>query len=185
MTALLAGALVLGLPALAACGDDDDGEDRPDVETVDGGGTGSGSGSGSGSGTGAGVEPGVVGEQPAGSTLVQVTLQEWAVNLGTAEVEAGEIYFLVENAGPVDPHEFVIIRTDVDPGALPVVDGRVPEGEVDLLDEIEPFAPGSSASLTIELEPGSYVVICNIAEVEEGELESHYELGMRAAFTVN
>jgi hypothetical protein len=28
------------------------------------------------------------------------------------------------------------------------------------------------------------VLICNIAEVENGELESHYQEGMRTAFTV-
>jgi uncharacterized cupredoxin-like copper-binding protein len=99
-------------------------------------------------------------------------------------VPAGEIYFLVENAGPVDPHEFVVIRTDLAPGALPVEEGKVPEDDIDLVDEIEPFAPGSSASVTLDLEAGSYVFICNIAEIEEGELESHYGLGMRVAFTV-
>ena len=31
---------------------------------------------------------------------------------------------------------------------------------------------------------GSYVFICNIAEIEDGALESHYEEGMRVAFTV-
>jgi hypothetical protein len=36
----------------------------------------------------------------------------------------------------------------------------------------------------LDLEPGSYVLICNIAEGEEGELESHYEEGMRTAFIV-
>ena len=65
-----------------------------------------------------------------------------------------------------------------------MVDGRVPEDEVDIAGEIEPYLPGTTASIELDLEPGRYVLICTIAEVEEGELESHYLLGMRAAFTV-
>ena len=47
-----------------------------------------------------------------------------------------------------------------------------------------PTMAGSSASIVLDLEAGAYVLICNIAEEEDGELESHYELGMTAAFTV-
>ena len=77
-----------------------------------------------------------------------------------------------------------MIRTDLEPVALPVEEGHVPEEDVELVDEIEPFAPGTSASITLDLKAGSYVFICNIAEMENGELESHYEEGMRVAFTV-
>jgi len=127
---------------------------------------------------------GVVKPRADDATQVEVGLREWAVQPAVSSVAAGKIYFLVENTGPVDPHEFVIIRTDDDPALLPTQGGRVPEDEVDLIDEIEPFAANSSASIQLELEPGNYAFICNIAEVEEGELESHYELGMHAAFTV-
>ncbi|MEX2245435.1 MAG: hypothetical protein WEC75_01995 [Dehalococcoidia bacterium] len=128
-------------------------------------------------------QAGVVGDKPDGATQVDIILSEWGI-AAPATATAGKIYFLVQNAGPEDAHEFVVIRTDLAPDALPVEDGRIPEDEVDLLDEIEPFTPGSSASLVLDLEPGSYVLICNIAEVEEGELESHYQMGMHTAFTV-
>jgi hypothetical protein len=37
----------------------------------------------------------------------------------------------------------------------------------------------------VDLESGSYVLICNIVEKEEGgEVESHYQNGMRTEFTV-
>ena len=122
--------------------------------------------------------------KPADATQVDVTLSEWAVEPSETSVAAGTIYFLVTNAGPEDPHEFVVIKTDEPFDALPVVEGQVPEDEVDLLDEIEPFAVDSQASLVLDLEPGKYVLICNIAEIEDGELESHYEEGMRVAFEV-
>lgn len=185
------GAVLAGSLLLVGCSDD--GEDRPRVDVIDGGtGSGSVSGSASASGTGSGsasasgeaVSEGEVEEKPADATQVDVTLREWEITTSVDSVEAGRVYFLVENAGPEDPHEFVVIRTDLEAEALPVVEGRVPEEDIDLVDEIEPFAPGSRASITLDLEPGSYVFICNIAEMEDGALESHYQEGMRAAFTV-
>jgi uncharacterized cupredoxin-like copper-binding protein len=191
---LLAAALLIALAAAAGCSDD--GEDRPGVDVLDedgsgsasgsgtASGTGSGSVSGSGSGTGVAAEPGVVEDKPADATQFDVAIGEWYITPDSDRVAAGKIYFLVENAGPADPHEFVVIRSDLPPDQLPVTDGKVPEDEVELLDEIEPFAPDSQASLVLDLEPGNYVLICNIAEEEEGQLESHYGEGMRTSLTV-
>lgn len=124
------------------------------------------------------------GPVPEGATAIDVTLKEWEIIVAPASAPAGQVYFRVTNDGPDHPHEFVIIRSDLAPDALPVEEGRVPEDDVELLDEIEPFAVGSTGSLTLDLEPGNYVLICNIVETEDGELESHYELGMRTAFVV-
>jgi uncharacterized cupredoxin-like copper-binding protein len=168
--------LVLGLATAIACGDDDD--------SGSGSGSGSGSASGSASASGEPVGPGVVQAKPASATQVDVVLREWAVQPSVASVPAGQIYFLVDNQGPEDPHEFVVIKTDLTPDRLPVEQGAVPEDKVQLLDEIEPFSPGSKASLTLNLTAGTYALICNIAEVEQGQLESHYQLGMRASFRV-
>jgi hypothetical protein len=169
--------------ALVAC----DGEDRPGVEVINenssGTGSASGSATGTGSVTGTDVEPGVVQSPPSGATQVAVTLDEWRVAPDRSTAPAGAVYFLADNVGD-DPHELVVVRTDLAPDALPVEEGAVPEDEVDIVDEIEPFAPGSKASAVFNLTPGKYVLFCNIAEEENGELESHYELGMRTGFTV-
>jgi hypothetical protein len=160
-----------------ACGDDEE------SDTGTGSTTGTGTGSVTGSATGIGAEPGVVQSPPAGATQVTVTLDEWQVRPDKTTVPAGAIYFLADNVGE-DPHELVVVKTDLAPDDLPVEDGSVPEDDVDLIDEIEPFASGSKASAVFNLTAGKYVLFCNIAEVEDGELESHYELGMRTAFTV-
>ena len=128
-------------------------------------------------------EPGVVQPPPEGATDVNVTLREWAVEPETASVPAGTIYLLASNEGE-DAHELLIIRSDAPPDSLPVVDGRVPGERVEFIGRIETFAPGSQASGVFELTPGRYILFCNIAEVEEGELESHYQLGMATSFTV-
>ena len=166
LTALATGAFVVTVLGLAACDDDPQPAPPPPTEAAEPG-------------------PGVVQAQPDDSTRVNVTLREWAILTDVAEVEAGLVYFLVENAGPEDPHEFLVIRIgDTELRDVPVVEGRVPEDEIDFVDEIEPFAAGSWASIAIELPPGRYLLLCNIAEVEEGELESHYGLGMRVPFVV-
>ncbi len=118
---------------------------------------------------------------------VDVTLQEWAVVPSESEIGAGQIEFVVTNEGPNDPHEFVVFRTDLAPDALPTAeDGSVEEtGEgVELIDEIEEFAVGGTETITLDLEAGNYVFICNLVEEEDGELESHYQEGMRVSFTV-
>jgi hypothetical protein len=118
---------------------------------------------------------------------VEVTLQEFAIATSTTSVAAGSITFEATNDGPADPHEMVVFRTDLAIDALPTAeDGSVVEdGEgVELIGEIEEFPVGETRSATYDLDAGAYVLICNIVEEEDGELESHYQEGMRTAFTV-
>ena len=132
-----------------------------------------------------GAAEGVVHAQPDDSTRVTVTLREWAILSDIVEVEAGIVYFLVENQGPEHPHELLVIRSELGLGEFPVVDGAIPEDTLDIVDEIEEFASESWASIALDLKPGRYILLCNIVEIEEdGTLESHFELGMRVPFIV-
>jgi hypothetical protein len=149
--------LVLTATALVACNDDDG----------DGGGAPSGSVSASGEAAG----PGVVTTKPADAAQIDVVLREWAVQPAQTTVRPGQVYFLVDNQGPEDPHEFVIIKTDLAPTALPFENNLVPENRVDIIDEIEPFSPRSRASITVNLTAGNYALICNITELEAGQVE--------------
>jgi uncharacterized cupredoxin-like copper-binding protein len=120
-----------------------------------------------------------------GGTTVDVTLQEFAVIPASSSAPAGDVTFDVTNEGPDDVHEFVVFKTDLAPDALPTVaDGSVDEeGEgLELIDEIEDIAVGDTPTLTVSLDAGSYVFICNI--YDEAEQEAHYQEGMRVAFTV-
>lgn len=116
---------------------------------------------------------------------VNVTLQEFNVIPDADSAAAGEITFNVENVGPDDVHELVIVKTDLEPDALPTLeDGSMDEtGEgVEVIDEIEDIPVGETQTLTADLEAGSYVLVCNI--YDEDEMEAHYEEGMRTGFTV-
>jgi uncharacterized cupredoxin-like copper-binding protein len=120
-----------------------------------------------------------------GGTTVDVTVQEFAVIPASSSAPAGDVTFDVTNKGPDDTHEFVVFKTDLAPDALPTVeDGSVDEeGEgVELIDEIEDIAVGDTPTLTVSLDAGNYVFICNI--YDEAEKEAHYQEGMRVAFTV-
>ena len=106
---------------------------------------------------------------------VAVELSEFAIAVDPAAAARGTISFSVANAGGVF-HNLRVIRSDAAPDALPVEAGQVAEGQVDVVGRIEEFAGGSSESITLDLAPGSYLLICNVA--------GHYQLGMTTAFTV-
>ena len=124
--------------------------------------------------------------EAGGATTIDVTLQEWAVVPSQATAPAGEITFTVTNEGPDDIHEFVVMKTDLDPADLPTLeDGSVDEageGIEEVAGEIEDIAVGSSMDLPLTLDAGKYVLLCNIYDTAEDE--AHYQEGMRIAFTV-
>jgi uncharacterized cupredoxin-like copper-binding protein len=120
---------------------------------------------------------------PIAGTTVNITLEEWAIGADAASVPAGQTVFHVTNQGPEDEHEFVVIKTDLGMLELPTDEnGAVDEEGLEVSGEIEDLVVGSSEDLTLLLDPGQYVLICNIWSEEEQE--SHYQLGMRTELTV-
>ncbi len=121
------------------------------------------------------------GDHPA---TVEVSLAEFSILTAVNEIKAGEVTFVVANNGE-EPHEFVIIKSDFPAGQLPVVEAKVPEDAVNVIDEIEPFAAGTTERLTLNLTAGKYIFICNIVKFPPDQpLESHYQEGMRVTFLV-
>jgi uncharacterized cupredoxin-like copper-binding protein len=119
---------------------------------------------------------------PAASS-VEVTLQEWAVVPAATTVSAGSVTFNVKNIGPKDVHEMVVLKTDLAPDAVPAnADGSINEegAGVEALGEVEDVAVDGTKTVTLDLAPGKYLLICNIVDGDE----VHYKLGMRTAFEV-
>jgi uncharacterized cupredoxin-like copper-binding protein len=106
---------------------------------------------------------------------VIVTMKDFSLTATPGTFAPGAISFGIENEGP-SAHEFVVLRTDDAPDALPVENGLIPEDQIDLVDEVEDIPPGTDASLDVNLDAGNYVLVCN--------LPAHYEQGMYTAFTV-
>jgi uncharacterized cupredoxin-like copper-binding protein len=113
-----------------------------------------------------------------GGAAVAVTEKDFSIAVDPSSAAEGTVNFSINNEGP-STHEFVVFKTDLAPDALPTdSDGNVDEeGEgVEHIDEQEDIASGSTALLDLTLEPGSYVLICN--------LPGHYKAGMNVGFTV-
>jgi uncharacterized cupredoxin-like copper-binding protein len=111
-----------------------------------------------------------------GTERVTAHLSEYAVKVGRSSVPSGRITFTVRNKGR-EVHEMLVVRTNARDDALPRHGDKVKEsGPVRLVDEVEDVKPGKSASLTVRLKPGRYVLLCNLA--------GHYGSGMHAALRV-
>jgi uncharacterized cupredoxin-like copper-binding protein len=124
------------------------------------------------------------GDEGAG---VDVVLSEFIVDPAEDSVEAGEVTFALDNQGG-ETHEFVVVEA-ASADDLPVDDdGAFDEeafGEDNVLGEVEDIEAGDTGELTLDLEAGDYVLLCNIVEEEEdGEVESHFAEGMHTTFTV-
>jgi uncharacterized cupredoxin-like copper-binding protein len=117
-----------------------------------------------------------------GASEVDAALTSYNIALSDNAVDSGEVTFHVHNDADDLEHEFVIFKTDLPEDQLPLTEeGIVDEnGEgVTAIDEVE-VQPGESQDLTVNLDPGNYVAICNIDSDE-----MHYQHGMHASFTVN
>ena len=118
---------------------------------------------------------------------ISATLKEWQISLTSATHSAGAITFNITNDGDKE-HEFVVRKTDAKADALPLnADGEVSEDAPELTEvgdpsEVADIAAGSTdKTLTVTLQPGHYVIFCNL-HVEE---LLHYQKGMHADFTVS
>jgi uncharacterized cupredoxin-like copper-binding protein len=106
------------------------------------------------------------------------SVQEWSVSVSASEAKAGDVSFSIENAGTI-AHEFLVVKTDYEVGKIPLgINNRFDEegAGITVIDEIPEWAPQTTGTLTVKLDPGAYQLLCNI--------EGHYAAGMHAAFTV-
>ena len=108
---------------------------------------------------------------------VEIEVGEWYVRAGASTALGGLVEFDAENTGSM-PHEFVVVKTDVAPGKIPVSGGVFDENDpsIQVVDEIAQWPAGDTRTLSVELERGKYQLVCN--------LPGHYSLGMWTAFSV-
>ncbi|HYM52974.1 MAG TPA: hypothetical protein VEW45_05760 [Candidatus Dormibacteraeota bacterium] len=113
--------------------------------------------------------------------VVAVSLSEMDLIVSTPTAPRGEVTFDIKNSGEL-PHEFLVIRTDKDAAELPFEGEKVVEGGLDIVARSEPIPAGQWAMLTSDLEPGHYVLICNLSG---HYMESQLGPGMRVNFEVH
>ena len=106
---------------------------------------------------------------------VAVHMQDYKVILSVPTAKAGTVKFGIKNEGGME-HSFELIKTDLPFDKLPTTaDAKAKEDG--LIKQVKSLAVGKVEVVTADLAAGNYVIICNVA--------GHYQLGMRAAFTVN
>jgi uncharacterized cupredoxin-like copper-binding protein len=108
----------------------------------------------------------VVGGEKGGKYYLTVT---------PGSVKAGKTTITFKNVG-TKVHEVVVLKTDTPAGNLKVGANHEVSEDASVGEDSE-TDPGKTKSTTINLQPGSYVLVCNI--------ERHYEKGMYAPFTVS
>lgn len=100
------------------------------------------------------------------------------IKLDRTSAPTGDVTFNVTNSSKDTIHEMVVIYLQNPGKPLPYVANvnRVDEEKVSDKGEVSELAPGKSGSLTIHLQPGKYLLICNIP--------GHYAAGMWTEFEV-
>jgi uncharacterized cupredoxin-like copper-binding protein len=108
---------------------------------------------------------------------VTIRLDEYTLDVDRDREAAGAIHFSARNEGDI-AHQLLVLRTDRRFDRLPMVKGVVPVGTrgIETVAEVPIIEEDAVGGVVAVLEPGKYVLICNIS--------GHYENGMRAPFTV-
>lgn len=106
---------------------------------------------------------------------VIVDMKEYAITLNVATIKSGTVKFGIRNNGTM-VHDFDLFRTDLALDKLPIDQGTAKVKMDGLVKQMINIAANRSTTLSADLAPGRYVVICNVA--------GHYQLGMRAELRV-
>ena len=90
----------------------------------------------------------------------------------------GEVTFVATNTSEIQEHEMIILPIKDVTTALPydTESERLDEDGAGSLGEVAETEPGKTGEVTVQLEPGIYMLACNIA--------GHYAMGMWTLITV-
>ena len=124
---------------------------------------------------------------PEGQTTVNVAIGEFFVRPSQASSASGNLRFMVNNEG-TRTHEFLVVRSDLAPDALPMnPDGSFDEegAGAEVIQEATDIGAGTTRELDLLLQDGAYVLLCNLVVPQpNGDIIEHYAHGMRAGFAV-
>ncbi len=118
------------------------------------------------------------------ATVVAVQLgdaadeKSMAMKLDKTSVKAGSVEFDVSNLSKTKTHEMVVVamKSKGDKFTYDSKNDKVDEMKIKDLGEAADLDPGAKKTITLDLKPGAYELICN--------QPGHFRHGMKASFTV-
>jgi uncharacterized cupredoxin-like copper-binding protein len=117
------------------------------------------------------------------ASTVNVTLSgegggKMTMVLDKASVSAGTVNFVVKNNAMTETHGMVVVKLKSKDQALPLntAKHRIDEKKLKSMGEVADLKAGATDKLEVKLEPGNYILLCNI--------KGHYEAGMWSPFEV-
>lgn len=122
-------------------------------------------------------QPGIDSDDKESNKIVGQVF-EWGVELSAGTAKAGEVTFAIANFGTMR-HEFLVTKTMFEPGKIPLGDNNRFDEEMNgitVVDEIKEWSVNEAEVLTVNLEAGTYELLCNIA--------GHYANGMHHTLIV-
>jgi uncharacterized cupredoxin-like copper-binding protein len=113
-----------------------------------------------------------------GMTGADQSMAKMGLKLSRDRVPAGPVTFNVINNSKDTVHEMIVVPVPSAGQPLPYVaaEDRIDEDAAGHLGEVSELDPGKSGSLTLDLTPGKYLVLCNIPH--------HFMAGMWKLLTV-
>ena len=101
-----------------------------------------------------------------------------SVRTNVTSVKAGQVTFEVTNLSRSIVHEMIVVAVENPNAPLPYDynTGQIPEKQVKMLGETEEMQPNAEKTITLDLKPGAYLLICNVP--------GHYAAGMWTPLTV-
>jgi uncharacterized cupredoxin-like copper-binding protein len=116
---------------------------------------------------------------PADYRVVHVDEFDYGFHIPAGDLPSGKLLFVDTNRGSI-PHELVMFKIASVKAPLPMLkDTRLDEESSaieSVVDSGSALAPGETRVMSADLEPGSYVIVCN--------LPAHLRLGMHVIVTV-
>ena len=146
-----------------------------------GGMMGQGYGQGYGQGFGM-IGPGMMGQGqgygPGYGMMGRGMMGGMSVRTNVTSVKAGKVTFDVTNLSRSVVHEMIVVAVENPNAPLPYDynTGQIPEKQVKMLGETDEMEPNADKTITLDLKPGSYLLICNVP--------GHYAAGMWTPLTV-
>ena len=123
------------------------------------------------------IDPSVIkGANITGAAMMKRDMM--ALRADITEVKSGKIEFQATNISHAFQHEMIVVSVDDPTKPLPLEPSvsKADEKQFTSMGEVSELPAGKSGSLSVELKPGKYLLICNVP--------GHLMAGMSVPFTV-